>query len=222
MCIRKLSTTPPASRVRSRSSSPCSSRCSSSSCSARSSTACTSTRARPGATSARDAARRAAVGDPAQLRGLPGRGAGRHRRHRRQREHRLHQAHLRPPARGRTGDLLPGDEVTVDVQFDSFDMNLPFVPLPDDGTIRTTVKVRLEYVPDAAGGVRVSRARRIRDDRGRDRRHRRPAVGPALRLGRHRGRPGQPVGAQARRPEAGRHHRSQRRLAAADDHGEPR
>jgi hypothetical protein len=46
-----------------------------------------------------------------------------------------------------SGDLVPGDEVTISVQFDSFDMNLPMVPLADNGTILATVKMRLEYLP---------------------------------------------------------------------------
>jgi Flp pilus assembly protein TadG len=46
-----------------------------------------------------------------------------------------------------TGDLVTGDEVTISVQFDSFDMNLPMVPLADNGTILATVKMRLEYLP---------------------------------------------------------------------------
>jgi hypothetical protein len=97
---------------------------------------------------ARDAARRAAVSDPLScedfradvqegIDGLAGSGDTDF----------ITRTYVRQPV-GRTGDLLPGDEVTISVQFDSFDMNLPMVPLADNGTILATVKMRLEYVPD--------------------------------------------------------------------------
>lgn len=97
---------------------------------------------------ARDAARRAAVSDPvgcAEFRarvedgidGIFGSGSTAF----------IRRTYVRQPV-GRTGDLLPGDEVTVDIQFDSLDMNLPFIPLADGGSIRSTVEVRLEYVPE--------------------------------------------------------------------------
>jgi len=95
---------------------------------------------------ARDAARRAAVSDPvscadfratvqAGIDGVAGSGDTDF----------ITRTYVRQPV-GRTGDLLPGDEVTISVQFDSFDMNLPMVPLADNGTILATVKVRLENV----------------------------------------------------------------------------
>jgi Flp pilus assembly protein TadG len=97
---------------------------------------------------ARDAARRAAVGDPVScadfraavqggIDGVAGHGATDY----------ITRTYVRRPA-GRTGDLLPGDEVTVQVQFQSFDMNIPFIPLADDGKITAQVQVRLEYVPE--------------------------------------------------------------------------
>jgi hypothetical protein len=97
---------------------------------------------------ARDAARRAAVSDPLScadfraavqsgIDGIAGSGDTDF----------ITRTYVRKPD-GRTGDLLPGDEVTISVQFDSFDMNLPMIPLADNGTILTTVKMRLEYVPD--------------------------------------------------------------------------
>jgi Flp pilus assembly protein TadG len=97
---------------------------------------------------ARDAARRAAVGDPvscadfkdavqAGIDGVAGHGSTTY----------IKRTYARRPA-GRTGDLLPGDEVTVQLQFQAFDMNLPFVPVPNDSRISATVKVRLEYVPE--------------------------------------------------------------------------
>jgi hypothetical protein len=97
---------------------------------------------------ARDAARRAAVGDPVSctdfrstvqggIDELAGSGTTDF----------IKRSYTTNPV-GRTGDLLPGDEVTVEVQFQSFDMNLPFIPLADDGKIYSKVKVRLEYVPE--------------------------------------------------------------------------
>lgn len=97
---------------------------------------------------ARDAARRAAVGDPVTcdefraivqdgINGVAGHGKTAY----------ITRTYVRRPA-GRTGDLLPGDEVTVKFQFDGFDMNLPFLPVPSNGKITATVKARLEYVPE--------------------------------------------------------------------------
>ena len=97
---------------------------------------------------ARDAARRAAVGDPVScadfkatvqdgIDAVAGHSATTY----------IKRTYVRRPA-GRTGDLLPGDEVTVKFQFQAFDMNIPFVPVPNDGKITSTVKVRLEYVPE--------------------------------------------------------------------------
>lgn len=97
---------------------------------------------------ARDAARRAAVGDPVScadfkaivqdgIDGVAGHGKTKY----------ITRTYVRRPA-GRTGDLLPGDEVTVRIRFEAFDMNLPFVPLADNGLISSDVKVRLEYVPE--------------------------------------------------------------------------
>ena len=97
---------------------------------------------------ARDAARRAAVGDPVScadfrsivqggINDIAGHGATTH----------IKRTYTKRPA-GRTGDLLPGDEVTVQVRFQSFDMNLPVLPLANNGVIDATVKVRLEFVPD--------------------------------------------------------------------------
>ena len=97
---------------------------------------------------ARDAARRAAVGDPVSceefkatvqdgIDGVAGHGATSY----------IKRTYVRRPA-GRTGDLLPGDEVTVQIRFKAFDMHLPFVPLADNGVITSQVKVRLEYVPE--------------------------------------------------------------------------
>lgn len=40
-----------------------------------------------------------------------------------------------------------GDTVTVTVSFTSFDLNVPLVPIVDDGTVASTVKARVEYVP---------------------------------------------------------------------------
>lgn len=97
---------------------------------------------------ARDAARRAAVGDPAtcsaftamvdsRIDDLAGSSTIDF----------VKRTYTRNPST-RTGDLLPGDEVIVEVQFQSFDMKIPFVPLADDGKIYSKVSMRLEYVPD--------------------------------------------------------------------------
>lgn len=97
---------------------------------------------------ARDAARRAAVGDPVScadfkatvqsgIDAVAGHAGTAY----------IKRTYVRRPA-GRTGDLLPGDEVTIEFQFQSFDMNLPFLPLANGGEITATVKSRLEYVPE--------------------------------------------------------------------------
>lgn len=41
-----------------------------------------------------------------------------------------------------------GDVVTVSVQFESYDMNFPFVPFIDRGLVTQTADSRVEYVPD--------------------------------------------------------------------------
>lgn len=50
-----------------------------------------------------------------------------------------------------TGNSLPeveiGDEVTVQVQFKSFDLNLPFLPFIDGGLISEHAESRVDYVP---------------------------------------------------------------------------
>lgn len=45
--------------------------------------------------------------------------------------------------------VRPGDVVTVSVTFDSYDMNIPFVPFIDDGVVSQTADSRVEFVPDA-------------------------------------------------------------------------
>jgi Flp pilus assembly protein TadG len=45
-----------------------------------------------------------------------------------------------------------GDTVTVRVEFDSVDLNLPFVPLPGGGQVVQEALARVENVPDAAIG----------------------------------------------------------------------
>jgi len=50
-----------------------------------------------------------------------------------------------PPSR--PGDLLPGDQVTVEISFTSMDLNVPFVPVPDNANVIAKVTSRLEYVP---------------------------------------------------------------------------
>jgi Flp pilus assembly protein TadG len=42
-----------------------------------------------------------------------------------------------------------GDVVTVTVQFQSYDMNIPFVPFINQGLVRQTADSRVEYVPAA-------------------------------------------------------------------------
>ena len=44
--------------------------------------------------------------------------------------------------------VRPGDVVTVSVTFNSYDMNIPFVPFIDDGVVSQTADSRVEYVPD--------------------------------------------------------------------------
>lgn len=43
--------------------------------------------------------------------------------------------------------IAVGDTVTVTVSFDSFDLQLPFLPFVHDGLVSSTVESRVEYVP---------------------------------------------------------------------------
>ena len=43
-----------------------------------------------------------------------------------------------------------GDQVTVRVTFKSVDFSLPFVPLPNGGTVDNSATVRVDYVPSSA------------------------------------------------------------------------
>lgn len=53
-------------------------------------------------------------------------------------------------ASGNTGaGTQIGDEVSVTVTFDSLDFNLPWTPMPNDGTVVSTAKTRVDYVPDS-------------------------------------------------------------------------
>lgn len=40
-----------------------------------------------------------------------------------------------------------GDTVVVEVEFESFDLNLPLLPFVDDGRVSTTAEARVDYVP---------------------------------------------------------------------------
>ncbi len=51
-------------------------------------------------------------------------------------------------AEGNTGTTVQiGDRVTVQVRFDSLDLNFPYIPLPHDGEVRELVRSRVDYVP---------------------------------------------------------------------------
>ena len=51
-------------------------------------------------------------------------------------------------AEGNTGAGIEiGDRVQVMVQFDSIDMNFPFVPFIDDGIVSETAEARVDYIP---------------------------------------------------------------------------
>jgi Flp pilus assembly protein TadG len=45
-------------------------------------------------------------------------------------------------------DVTVGDTVVVEVAFDSFDLQLPFLPFVDDGRVTTTAEARVDYVPE--------------------------------------------------------------------------
>lgn len=45
-----------------------------------------------------------------------------------------------------------GDNATVKVRFQSADLNLPFVPFIDGGWVDDTAKARVDYVPDSTVG----------------------------------------------------------------------
>jgi Flp pilus assembly protein TadG len=50
------------------------------------------------------------------------------------------------------GPVQIGDDVTVTVVFDSYDLNIPFVPFIDDGVVTQTATARVDYVPDTSIG----------------------------------------------------------------------
>jgi Flp pilus assembly protein TadG len=97
-----------------------------------------------GSDAARDAARRAAVGDPATCAAFRAQVAADLGSYRENPEDtvitRTYQK--ADPAR-----VQVGDTVTVKVAFDSHDMNVPLVPVPKDGRVDLTVKARVEFVP---------------------------------------------------------------------------
>ena len=49
-----------------------------------------------------------------------------------------------------TRDPRPGDLVTVTVSFQSLDLGIPFLPLPDGGTVTQSSVNRIQNVPDSA------------------------------------------------------------------------
>lgn len=101
---------------------------------------------------ARDAARRSAVGAPAecnQLRtdvvadvdGLTGTGSSVH----------FDRTYLRGGTEIAAADVRIGDSVEVDLRFTSFDLRLPFLPFVDDGLVTATAEARVDFVPSAPG-----------------------------------------------------------------------
>ncbi|KQT91082.1 hypothetical protein ASG49_12115 [Marmoricola sp. Leaf446] len=96
-----------------------------------------------GADTARYAARLAAVGDPSSCAGL--------------------QTAVRNAIGAVTSDkaglevtrtftkagstVAVGDTVEVSVIFDSYDLNLPFIPIPDDGVVTSGATARVDYLP---------------------------------------------------------------------------
>lgn len=51
-----------------------------------------------------------------------------------------------------TGTVTAGDDVEVEVAFDSFDFGIPLVPFVDNGRVRQSATARVEYVPDVTIG----------------------------------------------------------------------
>ncbi len=93
---------------------------------------------------ARDAARRAAVGEPAgctafkamvrdNINQVTGTGSS--------------ATVTRTYTKANPALVQVGDTVTVTVSFTSFDLNVPMVPMVQDGVVATTVKSRVEFVP---------------------------------------------------------------------------
>jgi Flp pilus assembly protein TadG len=93
---------------------------------------------------ARDAARRAAVGEPstcaafrtmvrANINDVTGSGST--------------ATITRTYTKSNPRLVQVGDTVNVTVSFTSFDMNIPLVPMVADGRVAATVKSRVEYVP---------------------------------------------------------------------------
>lgn len=98
---------------------------------------------------ARDAARRAAVSDPAtctefrtmvrdNIDDVTGSGS----------TATITRTYTPHPANPNPSQVQVGDTVTVTVSFTSFDLNVPLVPIIDDGRIGSTVKARVESVED--------------------------------------------------------------------------
>ncbi|MCW2866382.1 MAG: hypothetical protein JWR20_570 [Marmoricola sp.] len=46
-----------------------------------------------------------------------------------------------------------GDQVTVQVTFDSMNFSLPFVPVPNGGQVESSATTRVDYVPDTTIGA---------------------------------------------------------------------
>ncbi len=95
---------------------------------------------------ARDAARRAAVGDPADCAAFRAQVSS-------------NMSHIagatttgaiikRTYTRSDPAVVQVGDTVTVRVAFNSFDLNVPMVPVPGQGRVDITVASRVEFVPD--------------------------------------------------------------------------
>ena len=56
------------------------------------------------------------------------------------------------PAPNVAANLEPGDVVTVVVTFNAVDMNIPFVPYPENGQVTQSAEARVEHVPDDTVG----------------------------------------------------------------------
>jgi Flp pilus assembly protein TadG len=97
-----------------------------------------------GSAAAREAARRAAVGQPTSCTDF---------------ENQV-QANIAAMETGnvqiaRTFDNVPvavGDDVEVSVSFNSIDMGFPFVPFINDGYVSQTATARVDYLPDETIG----------------------------------------------------------------------
>lgn len=102
-----------------------------------------------GTSAAREAARRAAVGDPAECTAFRSFVRARIASLGDEAGATITRTYTSPEGAARTSgaDVEVGDLVSVTVTFESIDLNLPFVPFIDDGVVSQSGDSRVDYRP---------------------------------------------------------------------------